>query len=66
MKIDEHSKGGTCVDAAHHGFKDVEADVGDGDSGGLLLLVVAVKHGAEGVRGCQQGDAVRVELAALH
>ena len=56
----------TGVDAPHHGLEDGPADVGDGDGGGLLLLVVAVKHGAEGVGGGQQRDAVRVELAPLH
>lgn len=34
----------TCVDGPHHGFKDPEADVGDRNNAGLLLLVVAIKH----------------------
>lgn len=56
----------TGVNTPHHGLKDGPADVGDGDSGGLLLFVVAIKHGAEGVRGGQQRDAVRVEIAPIH
>ncbi len=56
----------TCVYAVHHGLEHAVADVGDGDGGGLLLPVAAIKHGLEGVRRGQQRDAVRVELLALH
>ena len=35
----------TCVDGTHHGGKDRPLDVWHRDGRGLLLLVVAVKHG---------------------
>mmetsp|Transcript_28795 Transcript_28795/g.73393 ORF Transcript_28795/g.73393 Transcript_28795/m.73393 type:complete len:373 (-) Transcript_28795:1199-2317(-) len=54
------------VDVRHHGLKHLPGDVGDVDGGRLLLAVPAVEHGAERVRGREQRDAVRVELAPLH
>ncbi len=41
----------TCVDAKHHCVEDRVSDVWDGNGRGILLDVVAIKHGPEGVGG---------------